>query len=254
MQQPLIGVTACRWEHNGQYFHVAGDKYLRAVVFGASALPVIVPAFGDLIAPESWFARLDGLLFTGSPSNVNPDLYGHTLHVLNTHSDTARDATTLPLLRAAIEAGVPLLAICRGFQELNVALGGTLHQAVHTAGPWADHREDPNADLAEQYGPAHIIHTEPGGVLEELGLPPKFEVNSLHTQGIETLAPGLRVEARAPDGLIEAVSVESARAFAVGVQFHPEWQVQHNPHYLTLFRAFSKACIARATQRARRDV
>jgi len=153
-----------------------------------------------------------------------------------------------------VAAGVPVLGICRGFQEMNVAFGGSLHQKVHETGTFMDHREADHPDLAVQYAPAHAVNVQPGGVFAALDLPPVIQVNSIHGQGIDRLAPGLRVEAIAPDGLIEAFSVdrgpvEHGQAFAVGVQWHPEWQVLSNPPYLSIFQAFGDACRQRAALR-----
>jgi len=132
---------------------------------------------------------------------------------------------------------------------MNVAFGGSLHQRVHEVGTFMDHREQDNEPLDVQYGPSHTLHIQPGGVLAGLGLPSEIQVNSIHGQGVERLAPGLRVEALAPDGLIEAVSVTAGSGFALGVQWHPEWQVTSNPHYLAIFQAFGDACRTRAIQR-----
>lgn len=152
-------------------------------------------------------------------------------------------------MRAAIAAGVPVLGICRGFQEMNVALGGSLHQNVHETGLFMDHREGKDEPIEQQYGPRHALHIEPGGMLERMGLPALIEVNSIHGQGIDVLAPGLRVEALAPDGLVEAVSVGNSKGFALAVQWHPEFQVMDNPHYLTIFQTFGKACRQRSVLR-----
>jgi putative glutamine amidotransferase len=142
-----------------------------------------------------------------------------------------------------------VLGICRGFQEMNVAFGGSLHQKVHELPGFLDHREANHPDLAVQYAPAHAVDVQPGGVFQALDLPPVFQVNSIHSQGIDRLAPGLRAEAVAPDGLIEAISVEHSKAFALGVQWHPEWQVLDNPPYLSIFQAFGEACRQRAALR-----
>ncbi|MBF0643676.1 gamma-glutamyl-gamma-aminobutyrate hydrolase family protein, partial [Pseudomonas protegens] len=155
----------------------------------------------------------------------------------------------LPLLRAAIAAGVPVLGICRGFQEMNVAFGGSLHQKVHELPGYMDHREADDPRIEVQYAPAHPVAIQPGGVFEAMGLGGEIQVNSIHSQGVDRLAPGLRVEAVAPDGLIEALSVEHSKAFAFGVQWHPEWQVLSNPAYLRIFQAFGDACRQRAAQR-----
>jgi putative glutamine amidotransferase len=169
--------------------------------------------------------------------------------MLGTQHDPARDQTTLPLIRQAIAAGIPVLGICRGFQEMNVAFGGTLHQRVHEVAGMLDHREPDEQPLEVQYAPRHPLQVQPGGVLAGLGLPREIAVNSIHGQGVERLAPGLRVEALAPDGLIEAFSVIDAPSFALGVQWHPEWLVGSNPNYLAIFQAFGEACRKRAEQR-----
>jgi putative glutamine amidotransferase len=251
---PLIGVTACSKQIGLHAYHISGDKYVRAVAVAAKGLPLILPSLAELLDPTDILDGLDGILFTGSPSNVEPFHYSGPASAPGTAHDPARDRTTLPLIRAAVTAGVPVLGICRGFQEMNVAFGGSLHQKVHEVGIFMDHREDSNDPLEVQYAPSHPMHIEPGGVLAGLGLPSEISVNSIHGQGVERLAPGLRVEARAPDGLIEALSVEKGgiaggKAFALGVQWHPEWQVTSNPHYLAIFQAFGDACRKRAIQR-----
>ncbi len=246
---PLIGVTACTKQVGLHPYHIAGDKYVRAVAVGAGGLPLIIPSLGDLLDFDALLSSLDGLLFTGSPSNVEPHLYNGPASAPGTLHDPDRDATTLPLIRAAVAAGVPVFGICRGFQELNVAFGGSLHQKVHETGTFMDHREPENEPVEVQYAPSHPLHVQPGGVLAGLGLPDEIRVNSIHGQGVDRLAPGLRVEALAPDGLIEAISVEGAQSFALGVQWHPEWQVRSNPEYLAIFQAFGDACRKRASQR-----
>jgi putative glutamine amidotransferase len=230
--------------------HVAGEKYIAAVTQGAQALAVVLPALGGGQPPHDLLAHLDGLLFTGSYSNVEPHRYDGQTSTPGTLHDAARDATTLPLMRAAIEAGVPVLAICRGFQEMNVVFGGTLHQSVHTVVGYDDHRENKEDDLDVQYGPSHPLHLVQGGLLHRLaGGADEVRVNSLHGQGVERLGNGLTVEARAPDGLIEAVSVANARAFALGVQWHPEWKHASDALSIAIFQAFGAACRERNTQR-----
>lgn len=245
---PLIGVTACTKQVGLHLHHIAGDKYVRAVAIGAGGLPLIMPALGELIDQDTLLENLDGLLFTGSPSNIEPRHYSGPDSAAGTLHDAARDATTLPLIRKAIAAGVPLLGICRGFQEINVAFGGTLHQRVQDVAGLMDHREPGDAPVDIQYALRHAVSVQPGGVLAGLGLPSEFQVNSIHGQGVQRLAPGLRVEALAPDGLVEAFSVEGAPSFALGVQWHPEWQVSSNPNYLAIFQAFGEACRKKAGQ------
>ncbi|WP_313295120.1 gamma-glutamyl-gamma-aminobutyrate hydrolase family protein [Pseudomonas sp.] len=245
---PLIGVSACRQQVGKNASHTVGNKYVEAAAF--AGLPLILPARDGGSDPQALLARLDGIVFTGSPSNVEPQHYNGAPSAPGTRHDLARDRLTLPLLQAAVAAGVPVLCICRGFQELNVALGGSLHQRVQALPGYLDHREPEDAALEEQYCPRHPVSVAPGGVFERLGLPAQFDVNSLHSQGIDRLASGLRVEARAPDGLIEAVSMPAAPGFVLGVQWHPEWRFTENPVSRRLFQAFREACIAHAAREA----
>ena len=249
LRLPIIGVTACTKQVGLHPNHIVGDKYVRAAAVGAGGLPLVIPALGELIDLDTLLAGIDGLLLTGSPSNVEPHHYSGPASAPGTAHDVSRDATTLPLIRKAVAAGVPVLGICRGFQEMNVAFGGSLHQRVQEVPGMMDHREPADEPVEVQYAPRHAVRVQPGGVLAGLGLPDEIQVNSIHGQGVQRLAPGLRVEALAPDGLIEAFSVEGAPSFALGVQWHPEWQVVSNPNYLAIFQAFDKACRKRAGQR-----
>ena len=227
--------------------HVVGAKYVDAVRL-AGGLPLVVPsaAVADV---DELLSLADGGLLTGSPSNVHPSHFGRPVHDLAQPLDADRDAWTLPLVPKALAAGVPLFAICRGLQEGNVALGGTLHQAVQQVEGFADHRDPPDAPLDVQYGPAHDVDVQPGGVLERLLGTIRFAVNSLHGQGIERLAEGARVEARAPDGLVEAFSMPAAPGFNLFVQWHPEWRAADNPVSMRLLAAFGDACRARQALR-----
>jgi putative glutamine amidotransferase len=233
-------------------YHVVGDKYARAVLDAAGCLPLLIPALAQELGLDELLARLDGVMFTGSYSNVEPHHYSGPPSDPGTLHDPARDATTLPLIRKAVAAGVPVLGICRGFQEMNVAFGGTLHQKVHEIEGKQDHREDTRLELDVQYGPAHEVVLAPGGLLGGLIGQDRIQVNSLHSQGIDRLGPGLVAEATAPDGLIEAFRVEQAKAFAIAVQWHPEWKAMSNPFSRALFAAFGAA--ARANMQTRRAV
>lgn len=239
---PVIGITACTRVIEQHATQTISEKYARAAATAACGLPIVIPSLAELIHCDDILEVVDGLIFTGSPSNIEPLHYNGQASATGTQHDPLRDATTLALMRAAIAAGVPVLGICRGLQEMNVALGGTLHQKVHETGVFMDHREVKGEPIERQYGPRHPMHIEPGGLLDRMGLPAVIDVNSIHGQGIDVLAPGLRVEARAPDGLVEAVSVHNSKGFALAVQWHPEYHVMDNPHYLTLFQSFGKAC------------
>jgi putative glutamine amidotransferase len=229
------------------YFHCVGEKYIDAIADGAGATPVLLPALGDALQLRELLADFDGILLTGSPSNVEPQHYRGPASEPGTLHDPHRDATTLPIIPHIVEAGLPLLAICRGFQEMNVAFGGELWQKLHEVQGHLMHKENVEAPLDEQYGPSHQVTLTPGGQLHELAGRERLEVNSLHAQGVRTLGSNLEVEARAPDGVIEAFRVRNAPSFALAVQWHPEWKFRDNPFSRALFAAFGKA----ARQRAR---
>jgi putative glutamine amidotransferase len=237
-------------KHIGEHpFHAVGQKYILAVVQAAEAMPLLVPAIGDDIDIDDLLSAADGILLTGSPSNIHPSHFGQAVHNPALPLDTARDGLTLKLIRAAVDAGVPLLAICRGFQELNVAFGGSLHQAVQEQAGKSDHREPKDLPLDAQYAVSHSVNLVKNGQLARIIGNERMMVNSLHGQGIDRLGAGLSVEAHAPDDLVEAVHVDGAKSFALGVQWHPEWKVMENPQYLAIFKAFGEACKARMLRR-----
>jgi putative glutamine amidotransferase len=246
----MVGIVACLVIADSFAFHRVGAKYVDSVIDGAGALPLLIPAVGARLDVDQVLDGLDGLLITGSPSNVEPHHYGGPPARPESPRDPARDETTLPLIHRALERGVPLFAICRGLQELNVALGGTLHQEVHELAGRLDHRSDKTVSPEERYLPAHEVMLQPGGELQALlGGASRIAVNSLHAQAIDRLAPGLRVEASAPDGTIEAVSAPHAPGFVLAVQWHPEYRVLENPVARRLYAAFGAACRARAQAR-----
>jgi putative glutamine amidotransferase len=232
-----VGIVCDRRILDGMAVHQAGNEYVTAIRDGAGALPLLIPSTDTPLDSDAVLAAVDGLLFTGAPSNVAPSHYGASARP-GTELDKMRDATTLPLLRAAIAGGVPVLAICRGFQELNVALGGSLHQHVHEIPGRLDHREPRDVPLEVEYGPAHAIAITRGGLLARLSGLAEAMVNSLHHQGVDRLAPDLKIEAQAPDGQIEAVSLPGAKAFLLGVQWHPEWAFAENPLSRAIFAGF----------------
>ncbi|MFI4941081.1 MAG: gamma-glutamyl-gamma-aminobutyrate hydrolase family protein [Burkholderiales bacterium] len=243
MTRPIVLIPACTRQLGAYWYHIAQMKYVDAVVRGAGCVPLILPALGEQTDWETVLQAADGVMLTGSPSNVHPDHFGQEVLNPSLPLDPARDATTLPLIKAALAAGIPLVAVCRGAQEINVALGGTLHQAVHEVEGFMDHREDPEAPLEQQYGPAHCIRVAPDGrIAQILGGTADIMVNSVHGQGIDRLAPGLQVEAVADDGLVEAYSVAGVQGFSLAMQWHPEWRITENPVSMKLFGAFGDAC------------
>jgi putative glutamine amidotransferase len=248
--KPLIGIVADRRMLGRHPFHCVGEKYILAVAEGADAVPLLIPALGSSLAADPLLDVLHGVLLTGSASNVEPHHYAGPASAPGTLHDPHRDATVLPLIRRWVNEGIPLLGICRGFQEMNVAFGGTLWQQLHEVEGHCDHREDPEAELDVQYGPAHDVELTPGGWLHRFAGVTRVQVNSLHEQGVQQLAPGLIVEARAPDGVIEAFRVADAASFALAVQWHPEWKFQDNRLSRALFAAFGEAARARALRRS----
>lgn len=227
---------------------VLGEKYARAIKVCAQAQSVVFPLTDAAHIPEL-LSLVDGVMLTGSPSNVNPSYFNETVADPSLPLDPARDALTLPLITACVKAGVPLLGICRGFQEINVAYGGTLQQAVHLQANQLDHRDPKGASAEQAYAPVHDIRFEPGSAFEQWAGGSHAMVNSLHGQGIGRLAPGLRALAYAPDGLIEAIEVLGAKTFAYAVQWHPEWRCWENPFYRAIFEAFGQACRERRDSR-----
>lgn len=249
--RPVVGITCCYQQQGEVGADCVQRKYIDAVAQAAECLPLLLPTLGAALDVDALFTAVDGLLFTGSPSNVQPQHYAGPQSRPDVRHDPRRDATTLPLLRCAVAEGVPVLALCRGHQELNVAFGGSLHQHVQELPGKLDHREDETVPEALRYEPAHEVMLAPDGLLARLYGTDRLRVNSLHGQGIDRLAPGLAVEATAPDGLIEAVRVAEARRFAVGVQWHPEWEAAQRPESRLLFQAFAEACQARRRERLR---
>ena len=238
--KPVVLVPACNRLLGHHPFHIAGKKYIDAVRL-AGCQPLVVPS-ASLDELDALLALADGLLLTGSPSNVHPSHFDEGVHNPDLPLDAARDAWTLRLIPKALARGVPLFAICRGTQETNVALGGSLHQAVQEVPGFKDHRADDSAAVEVQYAASHGVEVEPGGLLARVLDRSRFHVNSLHGQAVNRLAPGLVVEARAPDGVIEAFSKPEAPGFNLCVQWHPEWLAQDNPISMQLFAAFGAAC------------
>jgi len=244
--RPIVGVISDRRTLGHHAFQVQGEKYLTAIVAGAGGypvgLPVLGPSLDDGFDVLEVLESLDGVLLTGSPSNVEPHRYQGSGSRAGTMHDPERDHSAFALIPAVVRKGIPLLAVCRGFQELNVAYGGTLHQEVHNVPGYLTHRENKGAPIEAQYAPAHEVHFTPGGMLARITGRKAALVNSVHSQGIDRLGDGLIVEGRAPDGLIEAVTVAGATGFVLGVQWHPEWRVRENEVSMAIFRAFGDAC------------
>ena len=240
----IVGIPACTRLIGGHVQHATPARYSVALMQGADAVPILIPPLGG--TQTGLLERLDGLLLSGSPSNIDPLLYGSITDLTPDLHDRARDATTLPMLREAVLRGMPVLAICRGLQEMNVALGGSLHQDVHRVPDYLDHKARGDR-IEDRFRPRHDV-TLAGGLAEMLGRT-RIEVNSLHEQAIDRLAEGLTAEAWASDGVIEGVRVTHAAGFAYGVQWHPEWDHAAFVDRLALFQSFGAACRSYARDR-----
>ena len=244
MSRPVVVIPACTTLIEGYVFDAVGRKYTAAVAEVAECQPLLVPVGPRMSDIGSLLEVADAILLTGSRSNVAPEHYGEETPIKPDALDPLRDAVTLPLIRGAVERKTPLFAICRGFQEMNVALGGSLHQAVHDVDGRKDHRARYELLLDEMYGPVHMVSLR--GKLRDWVGRDEIMVNSLHWQGISRLANGLKPEAFAEDGLIEAVRGPDDAAFCLGVQWHPEWGAKSNPVSESLFRRFGEAAKGKA--------
>ena len=240
--KPLVAIPCDAKQIDTHIFHAVGEKYIDAVRDFCDCTPLLVPATRRPLDLEEILSWADGLFFTGAISNVEPHHYDGAAPRDEVLLDPQRDAITLPLLEAAIDAGLPTLCICRGFQELNVVRGGTLHQHVQEVDGRFDHREPKEQPNDVMYAPAHPVTLTQGGLLQEIvGGASQIDVNSLHQQGIDRLGDGLKVEAQAEDGTIEAVSLPEATGFLLAVQWHPEWQPDRSPAYRAILEAFADA-------------
>ena len=239
--KPLVWLPACHRHLDlsdpGGYT-VLADRYAAAVC-ELGLQPVLFPMAGATDVPDL-LPLVDGVLLTGSPSNVEPTHFG--AFALDTDLlDPRRDALTISLVRAALAGGTPLFGVCRGLQEMNVALGGSLYQRVHTEQGLMDHREPEAGSMEEQFAERHEVLLAPGSAFAQWAGGTRAQVNSLHGQGIKRLGEGLVAEAHAPDGLVEGVRVTHASSFAFGVQWHPEWRHNSNPFYARTLEAFAQA-------------
>ncbi|MBI1260285.1 MAG: gamma-glutamyl-gamma-aminobutyrate hydrolase family protein [Rhizobiales bacterium] len=251
MRRPVVGIP-CDVKMLGPHpFHAVGEKYIAAVEGGAKCMPVLLPVprapFETAPDFDEILSLCDGIFLPGSHSNVHPDNYGGSAPREGVLEDRQRDALTLELIRVCVDRAVPIFSVCRGFQELNVAFGGSLHPHIHEIpsdegfAPRFDHREDKEAPLEDQYAAAHDVMLTPGGVFEALLGQSTIRVNSLHGQGIARVAPALTIEGRAADGTVEALRVTGSKNFSLAVQWHPEWQYWKNDVSQKLFGAFGKA-------------
>ncbi len=248
-RKPVVLMSMGAQERKGHDYQVMTHKYIVPLVELAGCVPVLVPTCCGTEDLEQYLSMADGVYLTGAGSNIDPALYGQENLTPEKPQDKDRDLFDLPLIRAALDRGLPLFGICRGMQELNVALGGDIYQTVHDQPQFGDHREDSDDPVEVQYGDSHQINLVPGSWLAKLMGQEQIPVNSLHGQGLKTLGKGLEPLAHAEDGLVEAIHAPGLPQFTLGVQWHPEWQAAQNPYSVRLFQAFGDACRARVAQR-----
>jgi putative glutamine amidotransferase len=248
-RKPVVLMTMGAQERNGHPYQVMTHKYILPLTQIADCVPVLVPTCCGVEDLEAYLDLADGVYLTGAGSNIDPALYGQQNVTPNKAQDKDRDAFDITLIHAAIERGLPIFAICRGMQEMNVALGGDLHQKVHNLFGYLDHREDSDDAVDVQYGDSHPINLVPGTWFAELMEKDTIPVNSLHGQGVKTLGRGLEPLASSMDGLVEAFHVPGLKQFTLGVQWHPEWRAKENPYSIRIYQAFGAACRARLAER-----
>jgi putative glutamine amidotransferase len=250
--RPVIGIIGNAHMINDRFpAHVAGEMNAQAVADVALGLPLIIPADPRFVTVNELLALCDGFLFTGGRANVHPSEYGEAETPAHGAFDRARDAITLALIRACVEKGQPFLGICRGFQEVNVAMGGSLYPEIRDLPGRMNHRMPVDVSLAEQFALRHRVHFTPGGVFHGLMGAPDVMTNTLHGQGIARPAPRIVIDGHAEDGTPEAIYVKDAPGFTLSVQWHPEWNAEDDPVSRPLFAAFGAAAAAWAQEKRR---
>jgi len=249
MRKPVIGIIGNHYLINDEYpSHSAGVMNSEAVAHVCGALPLIVPSDPDLVDVDDLMNVCDGFVFTGGRPNVHPEEYGHIATDAHGDFDRARDGLALPLVRKCVERGQPILGICRGFQEVAVAMGCTLHPEIRDLDGRDNHRMPPDGTLAEKFEMRHIVSLTEGGPFHHLMGDTEIMTNSLHGQGIMDASDRIVIDGYAPDGTPEAIYVKDAIGFTLSVQWHPEWQAGIDPVSKRLFEAFGEASHAWANK------
>ena len=242
MRKPIVGIVANAHLINDQYW-IQGSSRMNvdAIADAAGALPIIIPSLPEKIEIDDIRAICDGILLTGGRPNVHPEEYGHEPTAAHGDFDRARDGIALPLIRACVQDGQPILGVCRGFQEFNVAMGGTLHPEIRELPGRINHRMPPDGTIEEKFAHRHSIKMIPGSPYIDIFKSDEVMVNSLHGQGIQEPGPRVIIDGTAPDGTAEAITIKDAPGFAMAVQWHPEYKATEDPVSKPLFAAFGKA-------------
>jgi len=235
-------------EHLKPQMYTVMDEAGTRTMLNMGVQPMTFPGVPTERLP-SLVDMVDGVLLGGSATHVHPSLYGESEEAEVPCYDPDRDAVALPLVRLALQKRLPILGICRGAHDFNVALGGSLHQSLRRKGDGVTHWEGEDETLDEQYANRHSIAVVPGSELERLTGKQKFDVSSLHSQGINRLGEGLIEEAHAECGLVEAFRWHDSSLYAWGFQFHPEWGWREHPEYGRIMNGFVDAVTARFNAR-----
>lgn len=243
MARPVIGIIGNSYLINDEYpAHAAGKMNVEAVSRVCGAMPLIIPTDPDAVTVAELMDVCDGFLFTGGRPNVHPEEYGEAETAAHGEFDRARDAVALPLIRACVDAGQPIIGICRGFQEVAVAMGSTLHPEIRDLDGRDNHRMPPDGTFAEKFAIRHSVRFVEGGPFEKVMGSQEVMTNSLHGQGIKDAGPRVVIDGFAPDGTPEAIYIKGASGFTLSTQWHPEWNADKDPVSLPLFQAFGVAC------------
>lgn len=248
-RKPVVLMSMGAQARKGHDYQVMTKKYISPLVEFSACVPVLVPTCFGTDDLDQYLSMVDGVYLTGAGSNIDPGLYGQENLAPDKELDRSRDLFDVPLIHAALERGLPLFGVCRGMQELNVALGGDLHQKVYSMPGFNDHRENGADEVPQQYADVHSVHLVPNTWFAKLMQQDSIPVNSLHGQGLHQLGTGLQPLAHAEDGLVEAVHLPAMPQFTLGVQWHPEWRAAHNPFSIRMYQAFGDACRLRSLSR-----
>jgi putative glutamine amidotransferase len=242
MSRPVVGIIGNSYLMNDNYpTHAGGTMNSDAVANVSGCLPLLIPADPRYVSVEELLDACDGFLLTGGRPNVHPEEYGEPPTAAHGDFDRARDAITLPLVRACVERGQPFFGICRGFQEVNVAMGGTLYPEIRDLPGRQNHRMPPDGTLEEKFALRHVVTLNEGGVFHRLFGAREVMTNTLHGQGIKAVGQNVVIDGHAPDGTPEAIYVKDAPGFTLSVQWHPEWDAANDPVSRPLFEAFGAA-------------
>lgn len=242
MARPRVGIIGNSYLINDQYpAHAGGTMNSEAVAEVSECMPLLIPSDPRFLSVDELLETFDGFLLTGGRPNVHPQEYGEAATEAHGAFDRARDAIALPLVRACVERGQPFFGICRGFQEVNVAMGGTLHPEIRDLPGRMNHRMPPDGSLEEKFALRHVVEMSDGGVFHQLFGAREVMTNTLHGQGIKTAGARIVIDGHAPDGTPEAIYVKDAPGFTLSVQWHPEWDAANDPVSRPLFQAFGAA-------------